>query len=115
MSLCFYDFLGLKTDEKKVRVERLVAFCRTFATSCKIWTCATSLGGFESLIEHRYSVEEPGTMDPFVPFGLLRLSVGLENRRELLEDLKQAFWHALDDMRGRDTVNADSLPKSQEQ
>ena len=52
MSLCFYDFLGLRTDEKKVRVERLVAFCRTFATSCKIWTCATSLGGFESLIEH---------------------------------------------------------------
>ena len=115
MSLCFYDFLGLRSDEKKVRVERLVAFCRTFATSCKIWTCATSLGGFESLIEHRYSVEEPGSMDPFVPFGLLRLSVGLENRRELLEDLKYAFWHALDDMRGRDTVNADSLPKSQEQ
>ena len=109
MSLCFYDFLGSKTDEKKVRVERLVTFCRMFATSCTIWTCATSLGGFESLIEHRYSVEEPGSMDPFIPFGLLRLSVGLEDRRELLKDLKSAFWRALDHMRKQEGVNVDSL------
>ena len=49
---------------------------------------ATSLGGVESLIEHRASVEGPGTP---VPPDLLRLSVGIEDPDDLLEDLDQAL------------------------
>jgi cystathionine gamma-synthase len=51
-------------------------------------TNATSLGGCESLIEHRASVE--GAV-PFSPQNLLRFSVGLENVEDLLEDLRQAL------------------------
>jgi cystathionine gamma-synthase len=49
---------------------------------------ATSLGGVESLIEHRASVEGPGTP---TPDNLLRLSVGLENVDDLVADLDQAL------------------------
>jgi len=49
---------------------------------------ATSLGGVESLIEHRASIEGPGTQSPE---GLLRLSIGLENADDLIEDLDQAL------------------------
>jgi cystathionine gamma-synthase len=51
----------------------------------KIFTRATSLGGVESLIEHRASVEGPETR---APEGLLRVSVGLENADDLIEDLE---------------------------
>jgi len=62
-----------------------------------VWTCATSLGGFESLIEHRYSVEcAPGEQNPHVPAGLLRLSVGLENKEDLLLGLEKGVLAALD-------------------
>jgi len=54
----------------------------------KIFTRATSLGGVESLIEHRASIEGPGTTSPE---GLLRLSIGLENADDLIEDLDQAL------------------------
>jgi cystathionine gamma-synthase len=57
-------------------------------TSTKIFTRATSLGGVESLIEHRASIEGPGTTSPE---GLIRLSIGLENADDLLEDLNQAL------------------------
>ncbi len=53
-----------------------------------LWTRATSLGGVESLIEHRASVEGP---DSPTPAGLLRLSVGLEHVQDLLADLAQAL------------------------
>jgi cystathionine gamma-synthase len=49
---------------------------------------ATSLGGIESLIEHRKSVEDPMTN---MPGGLLRLSVGIEHIQDLLDDLDQAL------------------------
>ena len=58
------------------------------AAQTKIFTRATSLGGVESLIEHRASVEGPGTTSPA---GLLRLSIGLENADDLIEDLDQAL------------------------
>ncbi|ABO98464.1 putative 2nd cystathione gamma synthase [Ostreococcus lucimarinus CCE9901] len=68
---------------------------------CDYWTCATSLGGFESLIEHRYSVEcAPGEKEPHVPGGLLRLSVGLETKEDLLAGLKRGFDIALMDVVG---------------
>src|SRR5881227_4183559 len=58
------------------------------AEKAKIFIRATSLGGVESLIEHRASIEGPGTTSPE---GLLRLSIGLENADDLIEDLNQAL------------------------
>jgi cystathionine gamma-synthase len=58
------------------------------AAKTKIFARATSLGGVESLIEHRASIEGPGTTSPE---GLLRLSIGLENADDLMEDLDQAL------------------------
>ncbi|MEE2613563.1 MAG: PLP-dependent transferase, partial [Acidobacteriota bacterium] len=49
---------------------------------------ATSLGGVESLVEHRAPVEGPG---PRVPDDLLRLSIGIEAVEDLLVDLEQAL------------------------
>ena len=53
-----------------------------------VWVPATSLGGVESLVEHRYTVEGPNTP---TPPDLLRLSVGLEHEDDLFEDLRQAL------------------------
>ena len=58
------------------------------AARLSLWTRATSLGGFESLVEHRASVEGPGS---FATEDLLRLSVGLEEREDLLADLQAAL------------------------
>lgn len=58
------------------------------AAHTKLWKRATSLGGVESLIEHRASVEGPSSP---CPPDLLRLSAGIENKDELLADLLQAF------------------------
>jgi cystathionine gamma-synthase len=54
----------------------------------KLFTPATSLGGTESLIEHRASVEGPESR---TPPGLLRLSIGLEHAEDLVGDLDQAL------------------------
>jgi cystathionine gamma-synthase len=53
-----------------------------------LFTVATSLGGVESLIEHRASVEGPDTK---TPQNLLRVSVGLEHIDDLIEDMEQAL------------------------
>ena len=53
-----------------------------------LWVPATSLGGVESLVEHRHSVEGPTTP---TPANLLRLSVGLEHEDDLFDDLRQAL------------------------
>ena len=58
------------------------------AAKTKIFIRATSLGGVESLIEHRASIEGAATTSPE---GLLRLSIGLENADDLIEDLDQAL------------------------
>lgn len=58
------------------------------ASRVQLFTRATSLGGVESLIEHRYSVEGP---DSPTPPNLLRLSVGLEHPDDLIADLAQAL------------------------
>ena len=50
---------------------------------------ATSLGGTETLIEHRASIEPKERI--VSPFGLLRMSVGLEHIDDLKQDLQQAF------------------------
>ncbi len=58
------------------------------ASRVKLFTRATSLGGVESLIEHRASVEGPESP---TPNNLLRLSVGLEHPGDLIADLAQAL------------------------
>ena len=61
------------------------------AARTKLFTRATSLGGCESLIEHRASIEGPHTV---TPESLLRVSVGLENVEDLIGDLEEAYWRA---------------------
>jgi len=58
------------------------------AARVELFTRATSLGGVESLIEHRASIEGPATK---TPQNLLRLSVGLEDAAELIGDLEAAL------------------------
>jgi cystathionine gamma-synthase len=58
------------------------------ASRVKLFTNATSLGGTESLIEHRASSEGPGSP---TPQNLLRVSAGLEHPEDLIEDLTQAL------------------------
>lgn len=58
------------------------------ASRMALWKRATSLGGVESLVEHRASVEGAGTP---CPADLLRLSVGLEDPADLIADLEQAL------------------------
>lgn len=58
------------------------------AARVELWKRATSLGGVESLVEHRASIEGAGTP---VPADLLRLSVGIEDPDDLIADLAQAL------------------------
>jgi cystathionine gamma-synthase len=58
------------------------------AARTTIWKRATSLGGVESLIEHRGSIEGPGSP---CPLDLLRLSVGIEDVEDLYTDLDRAL------------------------
>ena len=58
------------------------------AAKVKVFTRATSLGGTESLIEHRASIEGPATQ---TPQNLLRVSVGIEDASDLIDDLAQAL------------------------
>lgn len=64
---------------------------RRIAVETRLFTRATSLGGVESLIEHRASIEGPGTR---TPDNLLRLSVGLEHGDDLWRDLDGAITRA---------------------
>ena len=58
------------------------------ARRVRVFVRATSLGGVESLIEHRASIEGPASP---VPADLLRLSIGIENAGDLIADLEQAL------------------------
>jgi cystathionine gamma-synthase len=73
LSFCLKDGI----DEAKRVINKL-----------KLFTKATSLGGVESLIEHRATMEGPDTK---TPFNLLRVSVGLEHIDDLIADLEQAL------------------------
>jgi cystathionine gamma-synthase len=77
-------FGGMLSFEVKLGREAAMSV----AARTKIFTRATSLGGVESLIEHRASIEGAGTTSPD---SLLRLSIGLENADDLIEDLNQAL------------------------
>ncbi|MCA1657673.1 MAG: aminotransferase class V-fold PLP-dependent enzyme [Verrucomicrobiaceae bacterium] len=58
------------------------------AAKTRLFIRATSLGGVESLIEHRASISGES---PETPQGLLRLSIGLEHPDDLIDDLTQAL------------------------
>jgi cystathionine gamma-synthase len=58
------------------------------AARVQLFTRATSLGGVESLIEHRASIEPVGGP---TPHDLLRLSIGIEDVHDLVADLEQAL------------------------
>jgi cystathionine gamma-synthase len=61
---------------------------KRIAGQTNLFVRATSLGGVESLIEHRASVEGPHSA---VPKNLLRLSIGIENCQDLIDDLEQSL------------------------
>ncbi len=73
--------LSFQVEDGKEQAMRVAAALRLF-------TRATSLGGTESLIEHRASIEGPQTQ---TPDNLLRMSVGIEHPDDLLGDLAQAL------------------------
>jgi cystathionine gamma-synthase len=60
----------------------------TTAAHTELWKRATSLGGVESLIEHRASVEGAGSP---CPVDLLRMSAGIEDVEDLWRDIDQAL------------------------
>lgn len=70
------------------QVEGGLERAKDVATRTRLFVPATSLGGVESLIEHRFTVEGPSSK---TPPDLLRLSVGLEDPEDLKEDLERAL------------------------
>ena len=78
------DFGGMLSFRVKGGREAALAVCR----KVNLLTVATSLGGTETLIEHRASSEGEGSP---TPQNLLRMSVGLEHPQDLIEDLAQAL------------------------
>jgi cystathionine gamma-synthase len=78
------DFGGMLSFEVGAGKEAAMAV----AAAVRLFTRATSLGGVESLIEHRASIEGP---DSRTPQGLLRVSIGLEHADDLVDDLAQAL------------------------
>lgn len=78
------DFGGMLSVQLRGGREAALAM----AGRLQLFTNATSLGGCESLVEHRASTEGPQTT---TPQNLLRLSVGLEHVDDLIADLAQAL------------------------
>jgi cystathionine gamma-synthase len=71
-----------------VRVRGGEAAAIAAAARVRLWKRATSLGGVESLLEHRASVEGPSSP---CPPDLLRLSAGVEDVEDLWRDLDAAL------------------------
>ncbi len=78
------DFGGMLS----ILVKGGAAEARRIVNAVKLFAQATSLGGVESLIEHRASIEGPDTK---TPQNLIRISAGLEHIDDLIDDLKQAL------------------------
>ncbi|MXU66160.1 trans-sulfuration enzyme family protein [Oceanomicrobium pacificus] len=77
----FGGMLSLMVHGSADRAKDVARFCTCFFP-------ATSLGGVESLIEHRKAVEGPNSV---VPDRLLRLSIGIEDVADLIADMEQAL------------------------
>jgi cystathionine gamma-synthase len=84
-------FGGMMSLRVKASAQGGEAAAIATAAHVELWKRATSLGGTESLIEHRASVEGAGTP---APPDLLRLSVGIEDCGDLIADLEQALARA---------------------
>ncbi len=85
-------FGGMMTFDIKGGLE----VARTFLKTVKIFACAESLGGVESLIEHpaimtHASVPKETRQTLGISDGLIRLSVGIEDAQDLVDDLTQAL------------------------
>jgi cystathionine gamma-synthase len=78
------DFGGMLSFQVRGGREEALAV----AARLRLFLRATSLGGPDSLIEHRASIEPP---DKGTPQNLLRASIGLEHPDDLIEDLAQAL------------------------
>jgi cystathionine gamma-synthase len=78
------EFGGMLSIRVRGDAERAMDVTRRLT----LFTRATSFGGTESLIEHRASIEGPGTA---TPDNLLRISIGLEHPSDLIDDLDQAL------------------------
>ena len=76
----FGSFLSFRLSDE--------ATARAVANHLRVFKQATSLGSVESLVEHRASVEGPGSP---VPPDLLRLSIGIEHPDDLIADLVAAL------------------------
>ncbi|MBK7865269.1 MAG: cystathionine gamma-synthase [Archangiaceae bacterium] len=88
-------FGGMMTFEIKGGLEA----ARTFLKAVKVFACAESLGGVESLIEHpaimtHASIPKENREKLGISDGLIRLSVGIEDAADLIDDLKQALEQA---------------------
>jgi cystathionine gamma-lyase len=88
-------FGGMMTFEIKGGLEAAKRFLR----AVKVFACAESLGGVESLIEHpaimtHASVPKETRERLGIGDGLIRLSVGVEDAQDLIDDLRQALEHA---------------------
>ena len=97
----FYQLLGfretglnldltLKSEFDRVpdQVDYYLFQTLSIANKLRLFTQATSLGGVESLVEHRKSVEGAESQ---TPENLLRLSLGIEHIEDLIDDWKQAL------------------------
>ena len=85
-------FGGMMTFDMKGGLE----VARRFLKTVKIFACAESLGGVESLIEHpaimtHASIPKENREKLGITDGLIRLSVGIEDSADLIDDLKAAF------------------------
>ncbi|HLL52324.1 MAG TPA: cystathionine gamma-synthase [Myxococcaceae bacterium] len=88
-------FGGMMTFDIKGGLEA----ARTFLKTVKIFACAESLGGVESLIEHpaimtHASIPKENREKLGISDGLIRLSVGIEDAQDLIDDLKNALQAA---------------------
>jgi cystathionine gamma-synthase len=86
-----------------MRIEGGEAAAIAAAGRMRVWKRATSLGGVESLVEHRSSIEGPGSR---CPADLLRFSVGLESVEDLIGDIEQALGGKRADRSVRDRARA---------
>lgn len=87
----FGGMLSIRVRAGRAGQDETGAAAIATAANVELWKRATSLGGTESLIEHRASVEGAGTP---APPDLLRLSVGIEDTDDLIADLEQALERA---------------------
>lgn len=88
-------YSGILSFETNLSFEKT----KKFVNSLKLFTLAVSLGGFETLIEHpasmTHSTYSPAELKKAgIPPCLVRVSVGLEDTKELIADLEQAFAKA---------------------